>query len=217
MKKEFIDLLLLESLNKFKEDFLDILLVKNLENKEQKSTQEEITYLKPHAPPHSDSTIPPFSSKWTYKKFIDAQQGDIYHAVLARIKTMPENLSGDLKKICSELLGLQDIPYNIEDIVKTLTNFLNAASVSLFLKPGLDTEIFNEKEFTDRYGNLFRMDRVMVTPEEVWVVDFKSGTESGNYHAQIKNYIKILEELYPGRNIKGFLAYIREAKVEQVV
>ncbi|MCL5277648.1 MAG: PD-(D/E)XK nuclease family protein [Deltaproteobacteria bacterium] len=205
MKKELLDIL-------FKEQSL------GAKEQRENGPEKDISPLKPHAPPiNNEAPLYSFSHQWTYTRFIDAQYGDIYHALLARIKTISENLSEDLKKICSELLALQDTPYNTEDIVKTLTDFLHAEPVSIFFKPAAEAESFNEKEFSDKDGNLVRMDRVIVMPKEIWVVDFKSGTESGDYGAQIKNYMKILTELYPNRTIKGFLAYIKEAKVEQVV
>lgn len=183
----------------------------------EKQSGKDKSPLKLRAPEINEAAASPlFSRQWTYTRFMETQYGDIYHAVLARIKTVSEHLLEDLHGICSELCVMQDIPCPVENILKTLTDFLSAAPVSVFFKHRPGEEVFNEKEFADGKGNLFRMDKVIVAPAEVVVVDFKSGTESGDYNAQIMNYVQILGEIYPGRTIKGFLAYIKEAEVKQI-
>ena len=69
------------------------------------------------------------------------------------------------------------------------------------------------------------MDRVVVDPEAVAVVDFKTGSEtdaekrrarSEADRAQVRSYMRILGEAVPGRSVRGFLAYIDEGSFETV-
>ncbi len=185
--------------------------------KVEEQSEKDIAPLQICAPQTDDGpAAPSYSRQWTYHRYREAHNGDVFHAVLAGIETIPRDLPGTLHRLCSELPALQNVPLPEDDIIKTVVHFLDTASVTVFftLRPG--EKIFNEKEFVDREGNLFRMDKVIVAPAEVTVVDFKSGTESGDYDAQIKNYLRLLGELYPGRIVKGFLAYIKEAEVKQV-
>ena len=69
-----------------------------------------------------------------------------------------------------------------------------------------------EAEFCDARGRLFRMDRVVVDPLVVTVVDFKTGEEEPEEHErQLRGYMEILAPLYPGRAVAGIAAYVDHA------
>lgn len=69
----------------------------------------------------------------------------------------------------------------------------------------------NEKEIVDAQGNARRIDRLVVTEKEVWVVDYKiSELESEEHRSQIANYMHIVSEVYPDKKVKGFLLYVTE-------
>jgi ATP-dependent exoDNAse (exonuclease V) beta subunit len=64
------------------------------------------------------------------------------------------------------------------------------------------------------------MDRVVLDKERVTVVDWKTGAEKAQAEGneeQIRNYIHILQGVYPGREIRAFLAYLdkRETRLIQ--
>ncbi len=75
--------------------------------------------------------------------------------------------------------------------------------------------VMQEQELADSRGRLFRVDRVVVDPERVTVIEFKTGREGvdGEKHAaQMANYLRIMGEVYKGRRIEGIIAYV-DAKV----
>jgi hypothetical protein len=76
-------------------------------------------------------------------------------------------------------------------------------------------EVFVEKEYIDVRGRTLRMDRVLVFAEEVWVIDFKM-TRAAVEAGQVEGYKALLSQIYPGRRIRGFLAFIRECDVVDV-
>ena len=58
-------------------------------------------------------------------------------------------------------------------------------------------------------GHRCRPDRVVVTPTETWVVDFKTGTPSPDHRSQVLSYCKVLSDMgYPA--VKGFLLYLSD-------
>ena len=85
--------------------------------------------------------------------------------------------------------------------------------------------VLREADFCDAEGRAFRMDRVVVDPDAVTVVDFKTGADpdAGRRaarveadRAQVRAYMRILGEAVPGRPVRGFLAFIDEGRFEAV-
>ena len=69
--------------------------------------------------------------------------------------------------------------------------------------------VYTEQEFCDETGRLFRMDRVVVDPGSVTVIDFKTGAEEPAEHAeQVKEYVRILSDVFPDRAVKAVIAYL---------
>ncbi len=100
-----------------------------------------------------------------------------------------------------------------EELRRTVEGFWAAEALRPFFNVS-KAQVFVEKEFVDRDGHTRRMDRVLVFEKEVWVVDFKLsrlGEDQG--HVQVREYMKLLADIYPGRAIKGWLAFVQEKQV----
>ena len=77
--------------------------------------------------------------------------------------------------------------------------------------------VFQEKEVVDNKGRTKRIDRLIVKDKEVWIVDYKTKAEPElDYKKQVDEYRSIIRELYPRHEIKGYLIYLEELKVEDV-
>ena len=75
-----------------------------------------------------------------------------------------------------------------------------------------------EQEFCDRYGRLSRMDRVIVDPDRVTVIDFKTGAEDpGANENQMRGYAGILADVYPGHEVTALLAYVDRGTVTEAL
>lgn len=62
-----------------------------------------------------------------------------------------------------------------------------------------------------------RTDRVMISPTEVIVVDFKFGRPNPDkYEPQVQNYMELLSQMYPDRTINGYLWYVYRNTIEPV-
>jgi ATP-dependent exoDNAse (exonuclease V) beta subunit len=78
--------------------------------------------------------------------------------------------------------------------------------------------VLREQEFCDQNGRLFRMDRVVVDRDRVTVVDFKTGVEeTSRYEEDIRNYARILGQVYPGRSVNALLAFVDAGSVRRVL
>jgi ATP-dependent exoDNAse (exonuclease V) beta subunit len=64
------------------------------------------------------------------------------------------------------------------------------------------------------------MDRVVVDPGCVTVVDWKTGAEgdpAAEHEEQVRGYLALLAGVYPGRRREGLLAYVDRAELRRVV
>jgi ATP-dependent exoDNAse (exonuclease V) beta subunit len=77
--------------------------------------------------------------------------------------------------------------------------------------------ILIEQELCDSSGKLVRVDRLVVDPLQVTVIDFKTGAEDpGKNEAQVRNYMSILSEVYPGKMVSALLAYVDMGIVRKI-
>jgi ATP-dependent helicase/nuclease subunit A len=84
-------------------------------------------------------------------------------------------------------------------------------------RPG--RKILREQEFVDEEGRLSRMDRLVLDRDRVVVIDWKTGKgkeAEKEYETQMRNYLKILEEIYPGKNIEGMIVYVDLKEVKWI-
>ena len=56
---------------------------------------------------------------------------------------------------------------------------------------------------------------VLFLPDEVWIVDFKTGEPELSYHSQVASYKQALEAMGHAR-VRGFLLYTTTATVVEV-
>ncbi len=79
-------------------------------------------------------------------------------------------------------------------------------------------EVFLEKEVVDSSGITRRIDRLMVLPDEVWVIDYKSSRAAeAEYRVQVREYMRLARDVYPGRRVRGYLVYLEDAGFEEVM
>lgn len=138
----------------------------------------------------------------------ETQRGERIHAILARIHVVDGTVAEAVRKAIEEEEKEGGPWPGPEDLESLLARFLSEPSFAPFFEPREGRTILNEREFAASDGRLFRMDRVIVDTNEVTVVDFKTGEEQRDYGEQVRNYMTILSEIFPGRTIKGVLAYV---------
>ncbi|NTV29721.1 MAG: UvrD-helicase domain-containing protein [Candidatus Omnitrophica bacterium] len=143
---------------------------------------------------------------------LERESGTFYHAVLAEIGACPP---GQSEHMLAEALSILPLEAPRQAIRDALAALLAEARVRPFFETS--GQVFTERELVDRRGNSRRVDRMIVTPSEVVVVDFKSARgplESGL--RQVREYREILRDIYPERKVRGYLVFIREREVLEV-
>jgi ATP-dependent helicase/nuclease subunit A len=146
-------------------------------------------------------------------------RGEFVHRVLYFVEGLGENTESELDRIIKRVNDELKTDYPLEAMKKNLLEFLNDEEVSAYFQalPGRVTK--KEQEFSDPRGNLFRMDRVIFEEDQISVIDYKTGTDKETekeYISQLKNYIRILEEIYSGRRVEGVIAYVDLKEIKKV-
>ena len=141
----------------------------------------------------------------------ERRRGGFIHRVLSFIDALDENIEMGLEQIIERVNNEFQTDYSVEAMGKHLLEFLNREEVKPYFQTLPDTVIKREQDFSDSRGNLFRMDRVIFAEDRVSVIDYKTGTGKeveAEHISQLKNYIRILKEIYPDKNVEGVIAYV---------
>jgi len=141
----------------------------------------------------------------------ERQRGEFIHRVLYFVDDLGESIESDLEGIIRRVNGELNTDYPVLDMKKMLLDFLSLEEIRHYFEAMSGRVIKKEQDFSDPAGNLFRMDRVLIDKDRISVIDYKTGTgkeAQKEYVSQIKNYIRILKEIYPGVNIDGVIAYV---------
>ncbi|MBI5076417.1 MAG: UvrD-helicase domain-containing protein [Nitrospirae bacterium] len=149
----------------------------------------------------------------------EKQWGEFIHQVLSHIdiwETGRESFVSEIiKKVNREFMT----SYPDEPVCSLIHGFLDCPAVKDLFSERAGRIVQKETEIADSKGNLFRLDRLIIDPECVTVIDFKTGRdqekESG-YLRQIRNYMNILAALYADKKIIGMIAYVELMQVRMV-
>jgi ribonucleoside-diphosphate reductase beta chain/exodeoxyribonuclease V beta subunit len=149
----------------------------------------------------------------------ERQRGEFIHRVLYFVDGLDENIEPELEQIIKRVNDELKTDYPMEAMKKNLLEFLNNKEISPYFQAMPGRVIKKEQDFSDSGGNLFRMDRVIFDEDQVSVIDYKTGTDKEaekEYIPQLKNYIRILKEIYPDKKIDGVIAYVDPKEISRV-
>ena len=144
-------------------------------------------------------------------------KGNLLHAALSQIGNCVNLdieiiLEQALEYAQSQFLFVPDAAACGEIIKKLLSN---QEFKSIFFIP--EGTVICEMEVVNKFGNLKKIDRLILNGKEVKVVDYKTSKEKFNDHIkQVEEYMSIVKDIYPARRVKGFLIYLDEMSLEEV-
>jgi ATP-dependent exoDNAse (exonuclease V) beta subunit len=149
---------------------------------------------------------------------LETRRGEAMHAALSKIYFIDTSAEAAARDAAASLTGAERGMLSAEEIESTLVPFLSQETIRALFEQKLGRAVLNEREFVNADGELFRCDRVMEDPETVTVVDFKtgSGERESEYRQQLRNYKRILAEIYAPKSIRGLLAYVDLKKIVEV-
>jgi CRISPR/Cas system-associated exonuclease Cas4 (RecB family) len=129
--------------------------------------------------------------------------GIFLHAILSQIRTKSDVPSVMANAQLSGVIGEHE-KLEVEELVHWVVSIpvlqacFDAASACK-----MEASLFT----TD--GSERRMDRVVTQGDQVWVVDYKTGSRSPKDEPQVKEYLRLLNEMGQ-KQATGYLIYIQE-------
>ncbi|MCX5697703.1 MAG: UvrD-helicase domain-containing protein [Candidatus Omnitrophica bacterium] len=145
------------------------------------------------------------------------QRGEILHYILSCIGNLYKQ---DKKAALEQALELCRARFPlIEDFAEfknTLQALLSREELRDFFEVAAGN-VFTEKEIVNRFGDTKRIDRLVITPVEAIILDYKSEKEeAGDNQEQVREYIAIIREIYPKLKVRGLLLYLDDLSTEEI-
>lgn len=116
------------------------------------------------------------------------------------------------------------VPDDIEAIEQRLTPLLMETFTDpdlrfLFFRNGRSVESKNEVPiyFGEEDRNISgQIDRLILSTEQIIVVDYKTGEMEAKHKHQMRIYEKGIEKIFPGRSTDAILVYLEKARGEKI-
>ena len=149
--------------------------------------------------------------------YADRRRGRFIHRVLELVKT-PDDLGAALgdalaqtarEERTTKVAGLPDLAAALREL-----------GLADGFAPREGRQVFTERDFCDESGRVHRMDRLVVDPDRVLVLDWKTGNEeigTAEQEAQVRAYAGILRQVYPGRAVDALLVHLDRRATRSVV
>jgi ATP-dependent exoDNAse (exonuclease V) beta subunit len=153
----------------------------------------------------------------TIKNKNNILKGEILHYALSLIgnlkgKDSSVAIAEAFKETVSEYPAISDF-CEFEPIIEKVIENINTRCF-FYIDDG---EVFTEKEIVNKDGHTKRIDRLIVKKDIILVIDYKTrGDITEGYKNQIEEYIEILKNIYPDKQIKGFLLFLEDTRVEEL-
>jgi len=135
------------------------------------------------------------------------RKGNIIHKLLS-LYTPKENLELILKKALL-VLGEKPNEWDKGELLEPVKRLLEREEI----KKWFEKEALPEFELVDLEGRLYRVDRLFVDQQEVWAIEFKVGEKRLEHLEQVKEYMRLLRDIFPDKHIRGALLYVESGEL----
>ncbi|MDR0645766.1 MAG: UvrD-helicase domain-containing protein [Elusimicrobiota bacterium] len=144
------------------------------------------------------------------------KRGNILHYALSTIISLKnKNIAAEIKTAC----GAAKIKFANED-----TSWLFDELKKLFEDKDIlnlfnyaEAETFNEFEIVGAQGQTFRLDKLIISDEEMIIADFKSSDyNNAENKNQLQKYAEVVREIYPAKSLKTLLVNTSQSAKERI-
>lgn len=127
---------------------------------------------------------------WDTEQALAIERGNLIHLMLSKIYTKM-----DIDFVFNEFLNSGELSLDkANDLKELVVNVLDHPSLSAYYSSNV--KIYNEVEIMDSLGNVYRLDRLVISPQnEAIIIDYKTGDEQSHHKQQLLKYATLVEEL----------------------
>jgi ATP-dependent helicase/nuclease subunit A len=140
----------------------------------------------------------------------ERRRGELVHRMLELVEYAGPGLEADLGAAADRAAQeAREESIGARAAAQALARMIRGTELGRFFEPAPGRTVLREKELCDETGRLFRVDRIVVDPDRVTVIDFKTGEEQPQEHEeQVQGYMRILSTLHPRLPVAGMIAYV---------
>jgi ATP-dependent exoDNAse (exonuclease V) beta subunit len=160
-----------------------------------------------------------FRLEHTLRRRGQVLQGNILHAMLSKIgEVNKDNLDSQIDRAKEFCFAGFPAEKNLPSYGDKLKELISCPELKKFFY-STGAKVFCEKEVVNSFGDTKRIDRLIVSEKEIWVIDYKSSRSeaTAGHQKQVREYMAIVGQIYPGKTAKGYLIYLDAAQVEEIV
>jgi ATP-dependent exoDNAse (exonuclease V) beta subunit len=170
---------------------------------------------------HPKDSPEAYTSTYDHEKLTpeERRRGEFIHKVLAFIEYAEEAFEDHLGQAIRQASEEMRVEYSPREIREIITAIVHHPETKEFFLRKPEREIRREQEFVDGEGRLFRMDRLVIDRESAVIIDWKTGKDKKaekEHEAQMRNYLKIVQGVHPGRKLEGAIVYVDLKEVMRI-
>ncbi len=144
-------------------------------------------------------------------------EGNILHAMLSLILNLEgSNVESVIERASLNVGRMHPFIEDISFYKSKLKKLINTKDMRkfFFIK---DATVICEKEVVDNFGDVKRIDRLVIKKDEIYVLDYKSSHKETKIHEQqMREYINIIKDIYSGYEVNGYLVYLDKFTLKEV-
>ena len=160
--------------------------------------------------------------------FENIRRGNLAHEIMAGLEYVGGGSAGWEREVGGVIQKIRPREWEkalYENVGRAVAAYFGEAGSPLgeYFEEREGRRVLREFNYCDAGGNVYRMDRVVLDADAVTIIDFKTGFASekerrerrdAEDRQQMRDYIKIIKEIYPGKRVRGILARIDEKRAE---
>ena len=153
------------------------------------------------------------------------RRGEIAHRIMAGLDYIRSGWEPDIAGVIRSLAPRESEAPLFEAAGRSLILFFEDSPLGELFREKAGRRVLREFDFCDSTGAVFRMDRVVIDPAAVTVIDFKTGAGAAVPgqaewervdREQVAAYVRILKDIFPEKSVQGILAHIDKNRWEPV-
>lgn len=146
----------------------------------------------------------------------EKKRGELIHKLFASIEYAEEITLEDLR--WKAYLFAYELGYStdMEEITRLVTTSIKTDPIRSFFTKKLGRLVKNEFEVADHLGNVYRIDRIVIDPESVTILEYKTGEPIPEHRTQVEKYKRLISSVFKGRSVRAFIFYVDEMRVVSV-
>jgi ATP-dependent helicase/nuclease subunit A len=151
--------------------------------------------------------------------FEERRRGDFVHRIFSLILYVTEDFNEELDLIIRRACTEMEVQVVSRELKGRVESLLQSVELLPYYERQAERVVMVERELVDARGRLFRVDRIVIDPDRATVIEYKTGTDrgyEGSHYPQMRNYLRIITDLYPGREVEGIIGYVDLTKIRRV-